>query len=312
MVKEDKNKKVKKAPSKTENKKNVQTRKNEPAKKVEPSKLEKVEVKEVVNPQEDSSYTKTILAAILIILVLIGGYIGFKIKNAKDEDKGKDSASTYVMTSDEKRFKDEYESLNGTARSNGTTNKTVSIIDDNNIQYVTLDQAADIMENGSGIIYFGFAACPWCRNAAPVLLNAMSNSTLDTIYYVDVRRNDKVDQDIRDEYTVENNKLVLKRKAASDRYYDILKMLDDYLDDYTVPSNGKQYKTGEKRIGAPSVVAVNSGEVVGFHADTLPGHNMVDGVLPDLTDEQIEELYNIYASMIQDYLGDSCTEDSHC
>ena len=257
MVKEDKNKKVKITSTRTE------VKKSSPVKKAEDVKNTKIERKEVVNKkEEDNTYTKTILAAILIILVLIGGYVGFKIKNAKDE-KTSDIKDVYTPTIDEKRFKDEYESLNGTARSNGSNNRTVSIIDDNNIQYVTVDQAADILEKGTGIIYFGFAACPWCRNAVPILLKAMSNSNLDTIYYVDVRPNDDKNKDIRDEYSVEKGKVHRVREASSEKYYDILKTLNDYLNDYDLTGvNGKKYKTGEKSLGAPPVVAVKSGGIV--------------------------------------------------
>lgn len=317
MVKEDKNKNVKKSSTKTEVKKTTPVKKEEvkktaPVKKEEVKKETVMEKQTVSKKEEDTSYTKTILAAILIILVLIGGYVGFKIKNAKDEESTKIN-DTYTPTTDEKKFKDEYESLNGTARSNGSNNRTVSIIDDNNVQYLTVDQAADIMENGSGVIFFGFAACPWCRNAVPILLKAMSNSNLDTIYYVDVRPNDDKNKDIRDEYSVEKGKLYRVKEASSERYYDILEMLDDYLNDYEVTDDkDKLYKTGEKRLGAPSVVAVNNGTVVGFHAGTLPEHKRINGVLDDLTDEQVEKVYNIYASLIQDYLGDSCTEDTQC
>lgn len=315
MVKEDKDKNIKKGSSKTTTKKSTtkaNVKKSAPAKKEEPVKKEKVEVKETIKVTEDNSYTKTILAAILIILVLIGGYVGFKIKNAKKDEETKQSEK-YVQTADEERFKKEYESLNGTARSGGATNRDVSIIDDNNIQYITLDQAAEIIDKGTGVIYFGFAACPWCRNVTPVLLNAMSNSTLDTIYYVDVRKDDKKENDIRDEYSAEKGKVRRIRDAASSKYYDILVKLDDFLDDYEVyDGNNKAYKTGEKRLKAPTVVAVREGEIVGFHEGSLPEHKRVNDVLPDLTDEQVEKVYNIYASLIQDYLGDSCTEDTNC
>lgn len=314
MVKEDKDKNIKKGSGKATTKKSTtkaNVKKSTPVRKEEPVKKEKVEVKEIVKTTEDNSYTKTILAAILIILVLIGGYVGFKIKNAKKDEETKQSEK-YVQTADEERFKREYESLNGTARSNGSTNRNVSIIENNNIQYITLDQAAEIIDKGTGVIYFGFAACPWCRNVTPILLKAMSNSTLDKIYYVDVRKDDIKENDIRDEYKVEKGKVRRIKDAASSKYYDILAKLDDFLDDYEVYENEKAYKTGEKRLKAPTVVAVREGEIVGFHEGSLPEHKRVDGVLADLTDEQTEKVYNIYASLIQDYLGDSCTEDTNC
>lgn len=259
--------------------------------------------------QEENHYGRTLIAGLLIIIIFVGGFLAIKYK----ENGGLQPDDKYVATQDEKDFKEEYESLNGTTRANGIKNKEISIMEDNNIKYITVAEAAEILDSGSGIIYFGFAACPWCRNAVPALLNAMDSSSLDTIYYVNVRPDDDTQKDIRDTYILNNkNKAKKSKEAADPAYYDILTALANDLDDYVLTTDtGKKVNTGEKRLSAPTVVAVKEGIVVGFHEGTIEGHEKDEnGVLPDLTKDEETELLNIYSQIISKYLNDSCGEDT--
>ena len=249
--------------------------------------------------QEENNYGKTILSGILIILILIGGF--FAYKHFIGDLRGKN-----VITADEKKFKEEYEKLNNTTRKSGTKLRTMEVMANNNIKYITIEEAAKMLDTGSGVIYFGFAGCPWCRNAVPALLTAMSNTDLEVIYYVDVRSEaDNTDTDIRSIWTLNaRNKAVKDEKhEVSDADYDVLRLLAGNLSDYTLKTDsGKVVNTGEKRLYAPTVVAVSNGTVVGFHEGTLDGHDIVDGNLPDLTKEQEEELVGIYTNIIRKYL----------
>lgn len=258
--------------------------------------------------QEENHYGRTLIAGLLIIIIFVGGFLAVKYK----ESGGFQGKDEYVATADEKKFKEEYESLNGTTRSNGIKNKEISIMEDNNIKYLTLSEAVEMLDNGSGIIYFGFAACPWCRNAVPVLLNAMDSSSLDTIYYVNVRPDDDPTQDIRDTYVLNSKNKAKKSKDADPAYYNILTALANDLDDYVLTTDtGKKVNTGEKRLSAPTVVAVKDGIIVGFHEGTIEGHEKDEnGVLPDLTKDEETELLNIYSQIISKYLNDSCEEDT--
>ena len=252
--------------------------------------------------QEENNYGKTLLSGILIVLILIGGFFAYKhfIGNLKNNN----------VTADEKRFKEDYEKLNNTSRKSGLKLRSMDVMKDNNIHYISIDEAAKKLDTGSGIIYFGFAGCPWCRNAVPALLQAMSSTDLEEIYYVDIRPvADDESTDIRTIWTLNaRNKAVKDEKHnVSDSYYKVLTALAGHLKDYELKTdNGKIINTGEKRLYAPTVVAVSNGTVVGFHEGTLDGHNIVDGNLPDLTKEQEEELTKIYTDMIGKYLNSSC------
>ena len=249
--------------------------------------------------QTETGYGRTILAAILIIVVLVGGYLTVQYK--KNHGDG-----NYVATADEKKFKDEYESLNSTEN-----NKKISIMSDNNIKYITMDEANKLLDSGSGVIYFGFAGCPWCRNMVPVLLDAMQSAGLDTIYYVNIRPNSKKENDIRDEYTLDSRNKAKKTRDASESYYEVLRALANELGDYVLETDsGKKVNTGEKRLYAPTVVVVKNGVVIGFHEGTFDGHEMdKNHKLPDLTKEQEKELLNVYTKMITRYLDAGCIEE---
>lgn len=254
--------------------------------------------------QEENHYGRTLLAALLIIVVVVGGYLAVEWK----KNGGINPKEKYVATADEKAFKEEYESLNGTTRSNGQINKEISILEDNNIKYLTVSEAAAMLDSGSGIIYFGFAACPWCRAAVPVLLNAMNSSELDTIYYVNVRPDDDVNKDIRDTFILDSRNKAKKSKDAEKAYYDILLALANELSDYELTTDsGKKVNIGEKRLNAPTVVAVKDGVVVGFHVGTVDNHSKdSEGKLRDLTKEEETELLNTYTSIIGKYLNTDC------
>lgn len=52
----------------------------------------------------------------------------------------------------------------------------------------SVKEMAEMMDDGrTFVIYFGFARCPWCRDAMPILNEAAKESGFLTVYYVDTR-----------------------------------------------------------------------------------------------------------------------------
>ena len=302
--------KAKKTPTKTTPKKEVKKTSSTPKKKETPKTTKKTPAKKATAPktvkketkvvQEENNYTRTLIAAVLIALIVLGGYLAVRIKE-NGSLTGKDD---YVATADEKTFKESYEGLNGTTDANGQKITEVEIMVDNNIEYISLDKALSILDSGSGVIYFGFSACSYCRNAVPVLLDSMNSSDLDKIYYVDIRPDNKAENDLRDTYSLNAKNKAKKTKDASDTYYEVLTSLANHLDDYVLyTEKGKKVNTGEKRLLAPTVVSVVKGEIVGFHQGTLDSHEADDkGTLKDLTKEQKKELLKKYTKVISEYL----------
>ena len=313
MAKEEtKNKKTKQ--NKSDDKKTKTTKATKKTKTIKPKKENikveaKVEKDKKSEPrkEEESSYIRTLLAAILIIIIFLGGYLTVQYNKHKDNN----NTPGYTMTDDERTFKEEYETLNNTTRANGTQNKKISIMEDNNIVYITLDEAVDILDSGSGIIYFGYAADPYSRIAVPTLLEAMDVNSLDKIYYVNIRPNDKEENDLRDIYTLnEKNKAKKTKEASSNAYYEVITSLANYLQEYVLyTSKGKKIDTGVKRLNTPTVVAVLEGEIVDFHEGTVEKHELAeDQSLRDLTEEEHEKLLDTYSKLISHYLNNDCEE----
>ena len=261
--------------------------------------------------RENRNYLKTAASALLIILLLVSAYFAYRFK---ENEQNKEKESTVFITEDEKKFKEEYESLNGTIRTNGETNKTISIKEDNKVEYVTLQKAVEIIKSGSGVIYFGFAACPWCRTAVPILLEAATVTDLDKIYYVNVRPNDISADDIRTAYTLNQNNVPKKIREGASGYNELLELLKDVLNDYTLTTDkGKKINLNEKTLGAPTIITVKNGTVLDAHKGTFANHKKDElGNLRDLTEEERKTLVDIYTKMLSTYIGDSCsaTEDA--
>ena len=272
-------------------------------------KVTKKNPKETKVVQEENNYTRTLIAAILIAFIFFGGYLAIQYKTNGGLGENKE----YVPTREEKTFKEDYESLNGTTSVDGIKFSKVSIINDNNIKYISMDEALEIIDSKSGVIYFGYASCPYSRSAVPVLLDAMSSSTLDTIYYVNLRPKEagnlsgtgQKENDLRDTYTLNaKNKAKRTKEAASDSYYEILTSLANYLDDYIlVTEKGKKVSTGEKRLNTPTVISVVNGEIVGYHEGTVDSQKENEkGELEELSKDEEKELLNEYTKIISAYL----------
>lgn len=201
--------------------------------------------------------------------------------------------------SDGLKFKNEYEDINGRETDYGK-HISLEISEDNIIKYSNFSEILDLLEDGTGVIYFGFPECPWCRNAVPVLLDAASSTNLEKIYYVNV-------YDLRDTLELNENDEVVTKKKASEEYYELLEKLDNILLKYELTgSDGNIYDTGEKRLYVPLVLFVKDGEVVAYHNDTVESQN--DPFIL-LDDNQYNELYNIYLDGIHKVLDDICDEE---
>ena len=157
-------------------------------------------------------------------------------------------------TSDAIKFKKEYETLNNTKTESGKTIRSITISSSNPIIYKTEDEIVEMINNKETfIVYFGFPSCPWCRSVLPNLLEAAKDLKLEKLYYVNVL-------DIRDKIEYKNGKLETT-KRGSEGYYELLKLLDNVLSDYSITDDkGNEISAGEKRIYAPNVVGIVSGK----------------------------------------------------
>jgi len=216
-----------------------------------------------------------LISIILITIIVIGLCIYSVLKNDKTE-------------SDAIKFQNEYMELNDKIiESTGKAYINVNLKETNTVKYIDETKAVEILEKGTGVIYFGFSTCPWCRNLVPILAEVAENKK-ETIYYLDVLN-------IRSSFAVKEGELN-KIKDGSKGYYKILELLDKELDDFFLTDEaGNKYDTNEKRLYAPTVVAVNNGEVTGFHVGTVESH---ESGYNSLEEEQKDELEDILGKLI--------------
>lgn len=167
-----------------------------------------------------------------------------------------------IYTNDNLRFKLSYEYINLVEYSNGKTIK-VNIPIDNNIKYLENDEVISFFKTGTGIIYFGYDTCPWCRNMIEPLIEVVKEENIDTIYYVDSK----------------------KVKSIKD---DLYKILDKYL---RVDS-----ETNEKRFAVPDVYFIKDGKIMSHHIGTVDSYK---NPYKKMTISQKKELKKIYKEKIE-------------
>lgn len=235
---------------------------------------------------------KKMLVSILLLLFVFMIFIGLIAFRDKKEES--------VVNSDAISFKNEYESLNNVVRDkDGKTIKEISISANNPVDIVTEEEAVSLLESGTGILYFGFADCPWCRSMLPVLLSTLDNMNIDRLSYLNVKN-------IRDTLALgEKNKVEVKEEGTKG-YYKILELMDGVLEPYYLTSeDGKKIDTKEKRLYAPTVVAVKEGKIVDIHVGTV--ESQASGY-DDLTKEQQEELQNRFMELVRKVYSVDCDE----
>lgn len=109
-----------------------------------------------------------------------------------------------------------------------------SVSEDNVFVYKTLEEINKIIENGTGLIFLGFPECPWCRGYAPIINEIAKQEKLEKVYYFNIKQD---------------------RADNTELYQKTVKLLEENL---------RYDEEGNRRIYAPSLIAVKNGKVVGF------------------------------------------------
>lgn len=219
-----------------------------------------------------------ILIGVLIILLLASPIFYKFIKDKQD-----DSKQSYVITNDSLNFEQEYEKLNDTSNSNDQMYLTVELPSYVPVEYTTYEKIFEILENGTGVIYFGFPECPWCRNLTPVLASAAIDYGLENIYYFS-------NQSDRNTLSLNKRGKVITDKKGTEDYLKLIEILDEFLPEY----RGLKDDT-IKRLYFPTVLFVKGGKVLGLEQSLSSYTERVDGnpLLPMNSEEKIE-LSNIF------------------
>ncbi|MDD3241832.1 MAG: hypothetical protein PHQ64_03590 [Bacilli bacterium] len=212
------------------------------------------------------------IIALIVILIIVYLFL-FVFQNKKE------------VNEDANKFKEEYESLNGKKNEDGKSYLEIEISNDNVIDYTDYKEVFDILDDGTGIIYFGFPECPWCRNLVKVLMDAANEVGVEKIFYL----NNREDRDTR---VLENNKIVVEKEGTED-YFKLVNKLDNILGEYK-GLNDKSIK----RLYFPTVIFVVEGKVVKYNIGTVdsqidPYTEMTESQTKELRDKLIEGMEEI-------------------
>ncbi|AMC92893.1 hypothetical protein AOC36_02505 [Erysipelothrix larvae] len=175
-----------------------------------------------------------------------------------------------------------FSAFNGTKSTNGKTYIDVNLPEDHVFKTASSEDILGLLRSGTGVVYFGFPECPWCRASIRVADDAAKAVNLDSIYFVDVL-------DERD--TQEKNEAgeIVTTEEGTQFYKDLLDVLRDWAPEYS----GLDDPT-IRRIHTPLVVVVVNGELVASHVGTVA--SQTDPFVP-MTQDIYNELLEVYQDM---------------
>lgn len=144
--------------------------------------------------------------------------------------------------------------------------------------YKEIDEVIKILEHGTGLVYLGFPECPWCQRYVVYLNEVAKEEGLEKIYYYNIKED---------------------REKNTDNYQKLVSILEENL----------QYdQEGNRRIYAPSIIAVRGGKIVGFDDETAydtKGHKTPDDYW---NNEEIKDLKKKLTAMIKKVNVSMCTD----
>lgn len=208
---------------------------------------------------------------VLVIIVFVGGILFDKIIFNSNNITAVPEKS---IVKDSKRFKEEYEKLNGTLREkDGENYCTVNINEDNPIVYVGLEEFVNIINSDEeALIYISSPTCPYCRTTLETLLKALKDLGVEKLYYYNSSSNN-------------NNLDVAKKDELTNQLVEmgILNKDDE----------------GSIHWSLPYIAKTESGVIIAEKVGTNIDYNEGQTKNSPLTEEQKEKLYNEYYELFK-------------
>jgi hypothetical protein len=142
------------------------------------------------------------------------------------------------------------------------------LLDNNNIYiYKSADEIANILNNGTGVIFFCIKENKWCQYYAKYLNNVSVANGINKIYYLNIKQD---------------------RNYNTNGYRKIVEKLKDYL-----PTDDE----GNKKILTPNVIFVKNGNIIGFNNDTA---GIISNITP--TEYWSDDVISIFKMEITGYI----------
>ncbi len=208
-------------------------------------------------------------------------------------------------------FKEEYEKVNGKTLRGDIKYRELDINKNNPYVKVSIDEIADKIKNGESFyLYVGDHLCPWCRSGIEKMIEVANREKIETIYYVDFWDDDH-NEILRDLYDVEikGKKVSFKQTREANEGYKVLyEAVKDYIQDYTVTKDGKEYTvTGVKKVYGGDHFKFENGKCTKYISLRVPS-------LAKATDELTEDVLKEQDKLFTEFftLSNVCTGESNC
>ncbi len=157
------------------------------------------------------------------------------------------------------------------------------------VKYVPINEVADILKKDQAILYIGSSHDENCQKTMSLFVDTLAKYQFSSFYYLDVTDEEAI-------YDVIDNKAV-KTKDSSEEYKNLLTVLDPLLKENVIRKDGKDYKTGEKKINLPFVLTIKNGEISNYHEQTVNLEK--DQLFFDISNnEQRLKLIDIYSDLL--------------
>ncbi len=179
---------------------------------------------------------KGIIITMGIIIVILVAIIIFLLVGNKNEEQ--------TVKSDAEKFSEEY-----------------TLVDkDNKFRYANIDEVIDTLEDGTGVVYFGFPECKWCQQYTVYLNELAKDRNIPEIMYYNIRED---------------------RQDNTKNYQTIVNLLKDYL---------PEDEEGNSRVYVPAVIFMSNGKILGFDDETAYDTKGYDEPSEYWTKERVDNL----------------------
>lgn len=226
---------------------------------------------------------KIIIIISLIICFIAGILFDKMVLNKKNDDniennskieKNDNKSDEISITDDSRKFKEEYEKLNGTIDEfSGETYNTVNIDEDNPIEYINLEELYNVINSDeNAYIYISTPTCTYCRASIETLLKTLKDIGVDKLYYYDISSSENsIEEQKRNE---------IMNKLAEQ---ELVTLNED----------------GNENWSVPLIARTLSGEVLIKEVGTAINYNEGQAKNSPLTEEQKQELYDHYYELLK-------------
>ena len=232
------------------------------------------------------------LIAVAILIVFIG--------NSKKEEY-KQSALD---------FKEEYEKVNGLTMRDDIKYRSLDIDKKNPYVKVSIDEIAKKINNKESFyLYVGDHLCPWCRSWIEKMIEVANREKIDTIYYVDFW-DDEHNEILRDLYEVKQDGKkvkIVQTKEATEGYKVLYDAVKDYIQDYVITKDGKDYNVGVKKVYGGDHFFFNKGVCERYVTLRVPS---LEKATDELTESVLKEQDETYTKLFVS--KKACTGETDC